>query len=244
MSLSLQVNSAKWRVALERLRNVTRQNMRAFMTEQFRLLLEQIMAFTPPKDRTQGRKRVVADIARVFRPVDTKETKNARLKEIIASGDYRAFEAVARAAKNGWQARPFDPAVVAAARDNRGRVRRGSRSSFVLGRRDTAALKKFVARKQANVGLARSGWLVALWAVGGRAPSWIINQLQRGQSAVIDRRNAEKPELWAINRTPWANRRDEGQRIISEAMKSRTNRLATALRVQLRLAAKQSGFAA
>lgn len=244
MSLLLQIQSARWRVALERLRNVTRQNIRVFMTEQFRLLLEQIMTFTPPNDRAQGRKRVAADIAKVFRPFDVKDVTNKRLKEIITSGDYRAFEAVARAAKNNWRARPFDAGVVSAARDNRGRVRRGGRSAFVLGARDTAGLRKFVARKQGNVGLARSGWLTALWLVGGRAPSWVSNQLQRGQSAVVDRRDAAMPELLAINRTPWAARRDEGQRIIAEAMKSRSNRLATALRVQLRLAAKQSGFAA
>jgi hypothetical protein len=242
MSFTFDVRAAEWRIAMEKLRAATRQSTRDFITEQFRLLLEQIMAFTPPKSSAQGRKRVEIDISRVFRPFESKSKPEGRLAKIIRTGNYAAFDAFVRHAKLGWRAQPFSEAYHEQQRDARGRVRRSSRSKFVLGRPDTAKLRAYIRRKKDNVGIGRSGWAKALQRVGGAVPGWVSRHGTRFGEVVDGRGVVDKPQMLAINRTPWAGRKDEGVRIISDAMKSRTRRLQTALRVQLRLAAEKSGF--
>jgi hypothetical protein len=231
---------------MDRLRNFTKRNTSEFVTEQFRLLLEQISAFTPPKNLAQGRLRVAMDILKVMRPFDVDQVRDKRLKEIVQSGDKAAFIGYAKGVGKGdkWVPVDFDSALHKAARDRSGRVRRsGKNAKFVLGAKGESQLRKYIASEQTKVGIARNGWSPAIRAVGGKVPNW-VSRHGPGFGAVIDQRNAENPALTAINRTPWAIRRDEGERIIREAMKSRTTRLESALRKQIELAAKQSGFAA
>lgn len=234
----------RWTEALHRLRDYTKQESYAFCTEQFRFLLEQIMRFTPPKDQAQGRKRVVTDIGRVFRPVAEETMRDKRIREIVRAGDLRAFEAFARKSNLKLLPARFDPEVVRKRRDSRGRVARGSRPFVVIGREDPKALAAFLRRKQAHVGMARSGWLAALLRVGGAAPMWVLRHTADRGDVIDERGDPRAPGLIAINRTPWAARKDEGERIIRAAMQSRAVRVEAALRTAIRLAGRRAGFAA
>jgi hypothetical protein len=61
---------------------------------------------------------------------------------------------------------------------------------------------------------------------------------------IDDRENLDDPSITAINRTPWAVRKDEGARIINDAKISRSMAIESKIKTKLRLAREQSGFRA
>ena len=244
--LTLQIESTRWRMQAQKMIATLGVDQRTFLRDQFRLLLDQIGKFTPPNFLAQGRKRVKADIAKIAQPFDDAKFHSKRLAEIIRTGDHRAFAAFAIRAKKDWPLVRTShlPSLHAAARDNRGRVRRSVKPPFIIGRADATAFRRYVAAKQSKVGLARSGWAPALLAVGGTVPDWVARHgLAHG--AVEDRTSdPTNPTLTARNRTPWASRRDEGERILANALASRRRAMETNLRALVRAAAQKSGLAA
>lgn len=237
------VESAAFVQTSERLREALGQTSREFVTEQFRLWVGHIAKLTPPNSLAQGRKRVKQDIQKVFRPFDTTNTTDERVKLIVRQGNVAAFNIWASAVKVKFRAGPYDETVLKRARDRRGRVRSsGKKSVFVLGSKNTRALNAFIRRKQEHVGLARSGWSAALLRVGGEVPAW-VSRHGAGMGAVEDGRGVPNaPVMAAINRTPWALRKDEGERIIRAATLARANAMRKALEVQLQLAARKAQF--
>jgi hypothetical protein len=217
------------------------------LTEQCKLLIKEIIDLTPPHNRTEGRTRTRADISKAIKPFNVTSFKSERLEEIVNQQDYQAFDAFMRnvpndALKNA-RAVPFREDIHQRSRDNRGRIRHNDRKRFVLGRGDVSRLRAYVKRKMANVGLARSGWASAAWALGVTLPGWIANQLQRGQSNAINRLNdPDEPSFTAINSSPWANNREEGQRVLGYAMRYRVKAMEAFVRRALIRAAEASGI--
>lgn len=235
MSIRFEMSYARWvgqaRLMIARLR----VNQGEFLRQQFRLLVKRLFDFTPPKSQAQGRKRVAKDIAKVLTPFDAARIRNKRLREIVRRGDIPAFNAVAESAGKSWRASPPSDFAGRHARfrDNRGRVRRRATPNFVLGRPATSALNRYIRRKQGHVGIARAGWYPGLAAVGGSAVNWVSRHGDRF-GAVEDRTNSPgAPEILARNRSPWANRRDEGRRILTNALEARRRDMEKNLRILL-----------
>jgi hypothetical protein len=221
---------------------------RDFLTPQMRLLLEKIIAFTPPKTTAQGGAAVRRDLNRALQPFAVDEFRAPSLKKIVEKRDYDAFAAFAVRSGNpalvGAKAAPFNPLLHTSRRDRRGRVTGRGLPTYVLGRADRGALRKYLKRKVSHVGIAASGWLAALHLLGGRESAWVERHGTRFGAVIDDRANPTRPGVTAINRTPWASRRDEGQRIIASAMRSRVAPMRTFLRKQVELAAQKIGLAA
>ncbi len=114
-----------------------------------------------------------------------------------------------------------------------------ARNVVVLGT-DAALLKRYVSQVQSRVGYAKSGWLKALALVGGDAPGYVERQGMGGGDVIDDHANEEAPSITAINRTPWAVRRDEGDRIKSDAYASRIESIIAKTKTKLRLAAQKA----
>lgn len=250
----VSISTEVWERKLALYMAATGKNMREALYEEWPLLMRKVMDFTPPfkskgsrgiSDLSVGRKAVSGDIYKTMRPFNP-AAKTKALESILDRKDFAAFNIIARRAKNplmrGAYAIPFTENEHLRQRDSRGRVGGVDRRRVVLGS-DAALLKKYVAKIQGRVGYAKSGWLKALLLVGGEAPGFVVKQ-GMGGGDVIDDHAAEDPSITAINRTPWAVRKDEGDRILSDAQASRSGALVEKVRTHMRLAAKEAGFQA
>lgn len=246
---AVTVNAARHRVACERLRLHLRQEARPFIRWRFNLVLRRATHLTPPRNLAQGRAATGRDVFRAVEPFPHAQTTDKRLRQIFRDRDHTAFNAFARRIGQPWLAAPFSPKLHESLRDNRGRVRRRRLRTFVLGRPDTGALLRHRKRKQDHVGLAKAGWLPGLVGTGSSAVAgWIMRHYVRFGPAFLgsyeDRsQDPDNPELIARNTTPWASRRDEGERILANAYATETRTTETALRALLNKAAAKAGFA-
>lgn len=229
MSATLTLDQTQWRLNLQRYLAHFPGQRAKYLTQQFRLLLKDVIRLTPPKNYTQGRKRVAADIRKIARPFKTDIIRSKRLREIIAEGDIPAFNSFARSARKPWRgiSAAQIPALHSRARDRRGRVRLSKpRDYFVLGRSEDREFNRYVRSQQSHVGIARSGWAPAYQAVGGKAPSWVARHGSRHGSATKRLNHPHSPSLIARNAAPWASRRKEGHRIVMAAFRSRDRAIA------------------
>ncbi len=246
MQASFDLESSHWGVQVATLQRRLGLEAKAVLTDQSRLFFQQVIDLTPPKTLAQGRARTGADIGRVMKPFNTTAFRSKRLADIVARRDYASFESFMKYVDNpalrGATAGPFSEEKHQGQRNRRGGIGRRDRKHFVIGGSDVSALKKYTKRKLANVGFAKSGWLLALWATGGSTPSWISNHVQRGQGAVENALDQPDPFITARNVTPWADDRAEGTRIIRYAVRYRIKAMETYLKRALERAAASAGI--
>lgn len=252
----ISISTEVWERKLALYIAATGKNLREALNEEWPLLMRKIMDFTPPfkskgtrgvSDLSVGRKAVAHDIYKTMRPFDPAQVRSKSLAKIVQSRNIEAFNIVASRARSGLmrgaEAIAFSPDVHLRARDRRGRVSGHDRNRVVLGS-DAARLQKYVAGVQSRVGYAKSGWLKALLLVGGEAPAFVTKQGTSGGDVIDDRANETEPSITAINRTPWAVRKDEGERIKSDAYASRAQAIVAKVKTKMRLAREAAGFEA
>ena len=252
----ISIDISGWVKSVAFLQASVGKNMREALAEEWPLLIEKIIAFTPPfrigggtgsSDLSVGRAAVARDIAKTMRPFDPAWIRSKGIAKIVAKKDIAAFNAVTANIKSGplkgQRGVIFSPSVHTSQRTQRGRV--GSdRNQRVIGS-DVGLLKKYIKDVQSHVGFAKSGWLAAYQVVGGsRAPAYVTKFGTGGGAAIDDSKNEEYPSITAINRTPWAERRDEGQRIVQSAYNSRAQAIFSKARTKLRLAIKAANLEA
>lgn len=232
----------------------TGKHMREALYEEWPLLMRKVMDFTPPfktkgapgaSDLSVGRKAVAGDIYKTMRPFDPAMVKSPQMQRIIDRKDFAAYDVIAARSKNplmqGTRAIAFSETEHTRQRNARGRVAGKDRKRVVLGA-DAALLHKYVAKVQGRVGYAKSGWLKALQLVGGEAPGYVTNKGTSGGDVIDDHANDDNPSITAINRTPWAVRQDEGERIKADAYASRAAALVSKVKTHMRLAAEDAGL--
>lgn len=252
VSISVEV----WERKLAAYIAATGKGIREALYEEWPFLIRKIMDFTPPfkakggrgvSDLSVGRAAVANDIYKTMRPFDPAQIKTKAMRRIVETKDIAAFNIVAARSKSallsGVQAIPFSPQVHLSQRDARGRVRGRDRRRVVLGT-DAVLLKRYVTKVQSMVGYAKSGWLKALHLVGGTGPAYVEKHGTGGGEVIDDHANDENPSITAINHTPWAVRKDEGERIKSDAYYSRIESIHRKTQLKLKEAAKQAGLAA
>jgi hypothetical protein len=243
--VSITINDSVWRDKIALYAAAFQKNMVEALNEEWPLLMEQVIRFTPPKTLAQGRAATNRDIRKTMRPFDPAAPRDSGLREVIEKKDIEGYNAIAANVKSGPMAGTtavaFAPEVHTRRRNRIGRV--GSDSRQVVLGSDARLLARYIKDVQNRVGFAKSGWLAALRLVGGRrAQAFVERQGTFGGRVVDDRRNPDNPSITAINATPWAARRDEGNRIINSAMFSRSMAIVSKIKTKLRLASKSAGF--
>lgn len=235
----------------------TGKRLREGLDEEWPLLMKQVIRFTPPfktagqpgsSDLSVGRAAVRNDIEKTMRPFDPANIRSKRLKEVVEDRDFRAFNVIASRSKDsrlaGSVAAPFDPAFHLNARDYRGRVHQRRKPVVMLGS-DAQRLEHYIKAVQDRVGWAKAGWAAAFNLVkdpeGWQLPSYVEKHGTAG-GIVIDERDAENPAITGVNRTPWAERKDEGERIKADALYSRVVSITSKIRAFMRRAADDAGF--
>lgn len=103
-------------------------------------------------------------------------------------------------------------------------------------------VKRYIAKKKANVGFAKAGWLRGIYAwdrtdVGQDPPEWV----QRHGMAfgrVVDGLASENPFVSVSNVTKWGQYHPEGGRVVQKAMNNRLRKMRTYFETMMRLAAQ------
>lgn len=229
----------------------SKKDMREGLYEEWPLLLRKVMDFTPPfkvkgspgaSDLSVGRAAVAFDIYKTMRPFNP-AARTKGLERVLDRADVEAYNVIASRSKRpemqGTQAIHFDPNEHLRQRDWRGRVNGRDRKRVVIGP-EVGKLKGYVAQEQQAVGFAKSGWLKALLLAGGEAPGYVLKQGTGGGDVIDDHANENDPSITAINRTPWARRKDEGERILGEAAYSRVKSIISKIQTAIRLADKKA----
>lgn len=241
------IDTARWGAAVQVYAERTGIGIREALDEEWPLLISKIIDFTPPNTLAQGRAAVASDIRNIMRPFDPiGPFRTEGLREIVEKKDIAGFNILAArdhgGLMSGKRAVAFDPLVHTSQRNKYGRVTRKS-GDVVLGS-DAKLLKQYVKNIQDRVGWAKAGWLRALALVGAidRAPAYVSRHDMSGGDVIDDRANEDDPSITAINHTPWANRQDEGGRIIVSANESRRSAIISKIRTKLRLAAQAAKF--
>jgi hypothetical protein len=252
---TISISTVVWERKITEYAVKTGLTMREALYEEWPLLIRKVMDFTPPfktggaagaSDLSVGRAAVANDIYKtmnVFNPA----ARTKRLERILETKDIAAFNIVAARSRSSYMkgktAVAFSPQVHLSQRNRRGRVPGSDRRVVVLGS-DVGLLKKYVKEVQERVGYAKSGWLKALLLVGGNAPGYVMKKGTSGGDVIDDHADEENPSITAINRTPWAVRKDEGDRILAAAKASRIQAIISKIRTKERLARKAAGLAA
>ncbi len=194
-----------------------------------RLLATRLVRYTPPKTLSQGRKAVARDIQRAVRPLRAADFTSPRIRKLIRQRDYARLEAVFARFPQGSDlhgvsvVEPKFPQMHEDARSSRGRVLR------FQGRvtPDADKVRDYIRAVQDRVGRGRSGWAVALMALGGKPSGWIVRHAVRDTGTFEDRVDAQG-YIRMENRSEWAEAGDE-DRIVANAIRARTRNVREAI---------------
>lgn len=206
---------------------------------QARLLCEDIMFYTPPRNQKQGKDRVERDFVKIFNPIDFATIKDASLQKIVYSGNVIAWEKFASNERAGgfYRKDAVTPTqeLHNAWRDKRGR---GRQTRFVTLRPQQRQYKTVLKESISHIGWAKSGWLTGYLALGGtRAPAWVTRHGSQNGS-YVDGLAAENPYIEINNNTGWGRYKEEGTRIINDALTRRARSMRSFYETTMRLAAQ------
>lgn len=238
----ITLDTTQFRQALVRLIHETGRSAAEVLGDEGRLTGQLLMRITPPKTQKQGRERIAKDMGRsysLFLGVKTTaEIRDPSIRQAAETGDYAALRNIADDIPIASLYTPerFSAPTHDASRNRQGRVQRPQRRSTA----DYAARKADLAKRQRDVGIAKSGWAVAVLRLGGRAAGWITRHGSRF-GRLIDRRDAPNPSITLENTSPWANR-GEADRAVQFAMNSRARSITSKLDRELRQKARRIGF--
>jgi hypothetical protein len=202
------------------------------LADESRKLTKQIMGFTPPKNLAQGRVAVARDIHRAETPFSTEgypSRLKARLDKLAAAGDIIGINAILknlRSKAGNWRVANFSKELHQNARGSRGRVHT-AKKLFVLQVRELA---KYVAEIQKRVGLRKSGWLPALIALGGKAPSWVARHVGNAPGRASVQLTGTSP---GITMSSHAAGVGDDRRLIQSAVNVRAKAMASRARMLL-----------
>lgn len=210
------------------------------MRDEGRNLMRLIIRFTPPQTKKQGDNAVRREIQRAVVPMEEQDFDNPRMKSLIRTHDYVGLTAVVKKFKATAPAANtdvirFDGSYHQKQRDTRGRVSRGhSRYST------PDDMDQYIKERLKAVGQARGGWVPGLEGLGGKAAQWYGRHRQLGEF-VDGTKSFINPFFEVTNKSRWANRGDD-DRVVANAVRSRTSILARKLEDAIQSASRKSGL--
>ncbi len=194
-----------------------------------RQLALRLVKLTPPRTLAQGKKAVARDISRAIRPLRPSDFESREIRRLIRRHDYSALEAVFARFPEKSDLRGVSvvqaqlPEMHAQVRASRGRVLRFQRRVTP----DAERVRDYIRSTQEHVGRGRSGWAVALIALGGKPQAWVLRHTKRDTGEFEDRADV-RGYIRMENKSEWAEAGDE-DRVVANAVRSRTQNIRTAI---------------
>lgn len=173
--VTVEVDGSQFALAASRYVLEIGASMPKVLRAQTRLLLRDILRFTPPKSLAQGRKAVKGDFGRAIALLDEKafskcpERLRIALRAAISQKNITKINAILTSAKMRGTVIPFDASIHRRLQTNRGRVSKWSGFYTIDKQAWTARLNKLLSA----VGFARAGWNAAAQKVGYKQPAWV-----------------------------------------------------------------------
>jgi len=147
MKLTFQMNEARYRDVLNRFVRELKADADQLLREEMRLLLRDMIKFTPPKNKRQGAKAVEADIQKAVGLLDqdsfsrAKEEVRLPMRELIRRKDNETLQAALRSMdKRNWIVKTFNPSDHTRKTASRS-LRKTVRSRFRITPRESFALR-------------------------------------------------------------------------------------------------------
>jgi hypothetical protein len=230
---------ADFQTAIVRYIREIRQDSKAVMRRQGRLLLREAMHLTPPRTRGEGRKLVKAEVLRSVRPLKASEFVDRRLRKLVRARDHvrlqSALDELTEGPLAGKRVVPFGPSLHQDSRNARGRVPAKHEPVLTL---DHEALAAYIRGAQDRVGRAKRGWAAGVLALGGTVPGWVSGGPRTGD--FVDRLdNPIFAYLRADNESEWARRGDD-DRVLARAMSGRAKAILGDIERKLARSAEES----
>jgi hypothetical protein len=194
-----------------------------------RQLASRVMRFTPPGTRAEGRRAVARDIQRALRPLRVADFESPRIRQLIRQRDYAGLEAVFQNFPDTSELQGVKvvearlPEMHQEARRSRGRVLKFQRRVTP----DADVVRSYIKETQEHVGRGRSGWAVALIALGGKAPAWVVRHA-KADTGEFEDRVTSGGYLRMENTSEWAEAGDE-DRVVENAIRSRARSIREAI---------------
>lgn len=245
----MNFEAAQFGVVMEKLAKAAREGMidphTGTLSYQGRLLLERIIKFTPARSEDQQRAAIRHDVLKMFQ---------LRRPETIAAVMKKAgrgpFSGTVHDAKTGVHINIRTSGAVLSIAEMRAihkknYTRRG-RTRHVQDRYAVSPVlfTEYVEMLYKWVGKAKAGWLPAASRLfTPNIPGWVLRHAP-GKGFFEDGRNDPRPYIEARNLTQWSLDRDEGERIVGDAIRGRVRDMDAYVEAQMRLRLKQQGFSA
>lgn len=179
--INIRVDDSDFQRDMIQLANITGKSVRDVLRKQTKALARRLMDLTPPtKGLGQGKKNVASDIGRVFADLGGTKWEDKSLSRMWSAGNYSGVQ---RSLSNhpDYYSLPVSryerifaqpiPNIHWAAINRSGRVPKGFVTRYAVGKK--GALKKYIRKRQARVGIAKSGWLAAVISLGASAPQYV-----------------------------------------------------------------------
>jgi hypothetical protein len=185
--VTVDIDSDQFALAASRYVREVGASMPKVLKAQTRLLLRDVLKFTPPKSYAQGRAAVKRDFGRAIAVLDGESFSRSpqrlreALREAITQKDIGRLNAILKSAGMPGTVVPFDASLHRRLQNSRGHVAKWSGFYTIDRRAWEARLNKLLAA----VGWARAGWNAAADKVGLRMPSWVAKH-QNGGGACIE----------------------------------------------------------
>lgn len=228
MSLRFSMDTVRYRDNLNRFVVELNADGAQLLKEEMRLLLRDILRFTPPNSLAQGRAAVERDLRRVARPLEPGKIQMPRLAEAVQKKDLPAINAIVARLGGGWGGRTIIAGLDAIratherARNRYGRIGRDLRNLALF-----SDWRSYLRTVQSRVGYTRSGWLPAARAVGLPQPSWVTRHAGYS-SGSYDPPTPDDLTVTAINRSVKIPNYE--QRHVYPAVAARAKSIASELR--------------
>lgn len=256
-NVTMTVNSVAFAASMLRLQQGVRDGIvdkrYGTLAVQAELLSKRCQDFTPPRNSGQGRAAVVRDLTVIFKPISQTTFDNKGIRKIIRRDDRPAWEQAAMKFDNSHQLKNTKAIGFSIARHqqnrmSKGRGRRGKNGNlgFVTLGAEARQVRAYIKTVKKRVGWARAGWNMGIIAFGGTVSSGWISKHGMIRGAVVDGRTNASPYIRVLNDTGWAkyNAGGEGQRILSNAVRSRAADMQTYFRRMMLLAKNKAEAAA
>lgn len=243
----MNVDAARFGVVMEKIAQAARDGMvdphYGTLSYQGRMLLERIMKFTPAKSEDQQRAAIRRDVLKMFQ-LRRPETIAAVIKK-VGRGPFRGMIHDHLAGVHVDLKTSGAVLTIAEMRaihkrqyTRRGRVRTIPERYLV----SPVLFTEYVEMIYEWAGKAKAGWLPAASRLfAANIPGWVLRHAP-GRGFFDDGRNDVRPYIEARNTTQWSIDREEGERIVGDAIRARVRDMDTYVETQMRLRLMAAGF--
>lgn len=226
------IDEAGYRNALNQFVTELNANGELLLKEEMRLLLRDVVSFTPPKTQAQGRKAVDADLRRNAAPLDAQKIKIPRMAELVRKRDVEAIQKFADNIKGGFfnRRRLLQTTEDIRAEHRRNRTRYGRVRSDKNNMALLSVWRKYTREVQDRVGFAKAGWLRAAEGVGLKLPNFVARHAGNAPGQYI----APTPQKLVIESINRSSKIPNYDRTVADATKRRVNSIKSELNRLLR----------